>query len=473
VLALWAQGWLGAIGVPVNPALQGNTLRHVLNDSGATVLVTEAAKLPRLAELGDSAGALRQVVLVDPVADGQDADEQSAAAMPGRTMHDWGDLADAAPVPPAAIRFADPYMIMYTSGTTGPSKGVVISHHYYYCYGAPLVDRLGWTVDSHLYTPLPLYHAGAQNAVVLPALLAGARVTVRERFSASSFWTDICDVGATHTHVIGAIARILERQPVQDAETRHRLETFWCGPPPADVERFAERFRVAVLWQGFGMTESFSNQMVPARLHAPGKAANCIGRPTELYEAEVVDELDVPVPADGASVGELVVRAKLPFAMMSGYWGRPDVTAEKFRNLWFHTGDLVTRDAEGYFFLWGRTSDAIRSRGENVSAFEIEQECLQHADVEQAAAFGVPGDLGDEDVKVDVVLSPGTTTSAADLATYLRERLAPFMMPRYIQVRAELPTTATQKIEKYRLRAEGVGGAQYDGGSSGRRSGRA
>ena len=134
---------------------------------------------------------------------------------------------------------------------------------------------------------------------------------------------------------------------------------------------------------------------------------------------------------------------------------------------------LVTCDAEGYFFLWGRTSDAIRSRGENVSAFEIEQECLQHADVEQAAAFGVPGDLGDEDVKVDVVLSPGTTTSAADLATYLRERLAPFMMPRYIQVRAELPTTATQKIEKYRLRAEGVGGAQYDGGSFGRRSGRA
>lgn len=462
VLTLWSQGWLGSIGVPVNPAHRGATLAHILNDCGAQVVVTERDRLPVIARLRADLTHLRTIVVLP-----EDVDGPLACA--GFEAVAWDTVAEHEPIEPAAVAFSDPYMIMYTSGTTGPSKGAVVSHHYYYCWGAPLVDQLGWTPESHLYTPLPLYHAGALNAVLLPALLAGARVTIRERFSASRFWQDITEVGATHVQVIGTIANILARQAPSEYDRAHNLVTFWVGPPPADPDAFAKRFGVELLWQGFGMTEAYPNQMVRADKH-PDKPINCIGRPTPLFDLEILDDDDLPVPADGHSVGEISVRPKLPYSMMTEYWNNPEATALRMRNFFFHTGDLGTMDEEGYICLWGRKDDAIRRRGENVSAFELEREVMSHPDVEMAAAYGVPGDLGEDDIKVDIVVAKGSALHPEQLVDYLRTRVADFMLPRYVQIRTTFPMTGSQRIEKYKLRAEGTGHADLDRGSGGARA---
>lgn len=186
-----------------------------------------------------------------------------------------------------------------------------------------------------------------------------------------------------------------------------------------------------------------------------------------------MDDDDLPVPADGASVGEIAFRPRLPFAMMTCYWNNPEATAQRFRNFYFHSGDLATIDAEGYLFLWGRKDDAIRYRGENVSAFELEREVLSHPAVRLAAAFGVPGELGEDDIKVDVVLAARQALTPEALLAHLRGRVADFMLPRYIQFRGELPMTGSQRIEKYKLKAEGIANADFDRGPAGTRPARA
>lgn len=454
VATLWGQGWHGGIGVPLNPGHRASTLHHIVSDSGARVLVVQAGKLAELEPIAKTIPAVETIVVVG---------EGEFPRWQGPTFVGWDELlASAELVPPAPeLSFADHYMMMYTSGTTGPSKGVLMSHHHHYCYAVPLVDNIGWGEDDHLYTTLPLFHTAALNTVLLPGLAAGARVTIRERFSASGFWRDVADCGATHVLLIGAMGNILMRQDVQPGEAEHRVRTLWCVPPPSDLPAFVERFRVQVFWQGWGMTEAYPNQLVPDH---PDKAKNCIGRSTELFDLRVVDELDVDVPADGTTIGEIVVRPNLPYAMMTEYRNHPEATAAAFRNLWFHTGDLAAIDEEGYVYFWGRKKDAIRRRGENISAFELEQEVLTHPAVAQAAAIGVPSELGEEDVKIDVVLVPGATVTGEELVAHLEQRVPHFMLPRYVQFRDALPMTPSERVEKYRLKAEGLGGVHYDAG---------
>lgn len=456
VTALWSQGWLGSVGVPINTGLRSTALLHALNNSGAKVLVIESERLQQLEELTAQLTSLETVVIVGH------ADE---SALGGLTTRDWNDLMDnAAELPPADVEFSDPFIMMFTSGTTGPAKGVVTSHHHHYCYSVPLVDNLNWGPGSHLYTPLPLFHAAAHNTVLLPGLVAGAEVTIRRRFSATEFWSDVTQTGATHALLIGALGNILARQHPVPAEQAHRLETLWCGPPPTDREGFASRFGVDLLYQGYAMTEVYPCQLV--RDH-PDKPANCVGRASELFELDLVDPDDAPVARDGRTVGEIVVRPKLPFAMMTEYHENPTATAHAFRNLWFHTGDLARMDQDGYVLLEGRGGDAIRRRGENISASEIERQVLTHPGVELAAAFGVPSDLGEDDVKLDVVLRGGARLDAVELLEFLRDRLPNFALPRYIQFRTELPLTPSLRVEKHRLRSEGILNADHDSGNRG------
>jgi crotonobetaine/carnitine-CoA ligase len=449
---LWGQAWQGGIGVPINAEHRTSTLQYQLAHSEASVIVTQASKLENLERIAGGLDALRAVIVVG---------DEEYPTWPGPEFVRWDDLLRAAdPLPRADVAFSDPYLIMYTSGTTGPSKGVVMSHHHHYCYSAPLVDLLSFTPADHLYTPLPLFHTAAHNTMLLPALFAGAQVTIRERFSASAFWGDVGQCGATFVLLIGAMGNILLRRPSLPDERSHQVKALWCVPPPED--EFAERFGVDVLWQGWGMTEAYPNQM--RYVHAPGKPRNCIGRTTELFDLKVVDEDDIEVPRDGATIGEIVVRPNLPYAMMTEYFKNPEATAQATRNLWFHTGDHAAMDADGFLLFHGRKKDAIRRRGENISAHELELEVMSHPAVKQAAAYGVPAELGEEDVKIDVVLMEGRELTAAELVAHLRARVPGFMLPRYVQFRDEFPLTASQRVEKYRLKAEGTAGAHYDAG---------
>jgi crotonobetaine/carnitine-CoA ligase len=456
IAVVWGQGWRGEVSVPINPALKGTHLLHILQHTRAKVLVIDALKLPDLEEVAPELTHLREVVIVGDI---------DAPTWPGLHFHRWADLWSAARLaPPAQVDFSAPIAVVFTSGTTGPAKGVVISHHQYYCYAALNVDNHEWDADSHIYTPLPLCHTAAHLAVFVPGFMAGARVTIAERFSASRFWPEVAACGATHASLMGATANILMRQPVAAAERQHRLRTLSVQPPPADLQAFEQRFGVRVLWQAYGQTEGYYNQRT---IWQTDKPRSCVGKPSPLFDLEILDDDDVPLPHDGRTIGEIAVRPRQPYVMLTEYFDNPAATIAAFRNQWFHTGDLGSIDADGFLYLTGRKKDSIRRRGENVSASEVEQVALTHPAIVQAAVFAVPAELGEDDIKLDVVLAQDTKATAADIAQFLTSRIAVFMRPRYIQIRESLPMTPTQRVEKYRLQQEGIAGAHYDGGPGG------
>lgn len=449
IAAVWGRAWSGGVSAPLNPGLKGAALVHALNTCRARALVIEQDKLGELKAVHADLPHLEHIIVV-----GEGDLEHSAVR--------WDTLlAGARPSPAANVAFSDPLAIMFTSGTTGPAKGVVVSHHHYYCYAAPNVDNHRWGPDDHLYTPLPLCHASAHMSLFMPAFMAGARVTIAPRFSASRFWQDLAACGATHVSLMGATGNILARQPPSPHDRAHKVRTLAVSPPPQDLDAFEQRFGVKVLWQAYGQTEGYYNQRVLTQFDKP---RDCVGRTLPLYEMDVLDEGDAAVPHDGRSIGEIVVRPREPYAMAIRYFGDDAATVEAFRNQWFHTGDLGAIDEDGFVYLRGRKKDAIRRRGENVSATEVEGAALSHPQVTQAAAFAVPSELGEDDIKLDVVLAPGARLSADALAHFLAPLLATYMRPRYIQVRDALPLTPSLRVEKYRLRAEGAAGAHYDAG---------
>jgi crotonobetaine/carnitine-CoA ligase len=454
IACVWGAGWSGALGVPINTALIGARLSAQLIHADTAVLVVESSKMEDLAAIAPKLVGTRHIVVVG---------DGDFPRWPGPAFHRWDDLfAQGGVAAPVDARFSDPLMIMYTSGTTGASKGVVISHYHYWCYAAPNVDNHRWGPGDHLYTPMPLCHASAHMALLVPGLIAGAQVTICDRFSPSRFWREIAEAGATHVTIIGAAGAILAQRPPSSEERGHRLRTIACSPPPTDIRDFEQRFGARVLWQAYGMTEGY---FCHRTLDQPERARTSIGRASPIFSVEVLDENDEVLAHDGVSVGEIAVRPILPYSMITEYFRNPDATAAAFRNLWFHTGDLGLVDPDGSIHLRGRKKDSIRRRGENVSAAELESEIMAHPAVKLAAAFAVPSELGEDDIKVDLVLADGATLAPAALIEWIEQRLPAFMIPRYLQYRDELPLTPSQRIEKYRLQQEGVTAADYDGGA--------
>jgi crotonobetaine/carnitine-CoA ligase len=381
--------------------------------------------------------------------DGGDVPSE-ARGVPVAEYPGWGDAVD-----PAAIGPGDTIAILYTSGTTGPSKGVCCPHAQFYWWGVNTAAILDVRQDDVLYTCLPLFHTNALNTFV-QALLHGARFELGPRFSASRFWSRLVDAEATVTYVLGAMVSILAKRPPGIHDRAHRVRAALAPATPPDLfPVFEERFGVRLL-DGHGMTET--NVVLGPRdgEQRPG----AMGRVLPGFEAKVVDEDDVEVP-DGEA-GELVMRADEPFAFATGYWGLPQQTVEAWRNLWFHSGDRVIRDADGYFRFVDRIKDAIRRRGENVSAWEVEQVLQSHPDVAAAAVIPVPSDLGEDDVMACVVARPGAVLDHVELLRHCEPRLAYFAVPRYVEILDELPLTENGKVRKFVLRARGVTDATWD-----------
>jgi carnitine-CoA ligase len=452
ISAVWGNGWIGGFTAVLNPGHRNDMLAYLLAHCQASVVVADASRVAELELIADKLEHVRVVVVVG------DGDYPSWGRI---EFVRWQPAVDAAePLPAENVRFGDPLMLMYTSGTTGQSKGVVMSHHHYLCFPAQTAASMGWGPETHLYTPMPLYHVQAHNLGVVGAVETGAQVTVRPRFSASKFWSDAGECGATHSVIIGATANILLRQPEGPFERDHSLEWVLCAPAPSDPEGFERRFGVQLSFRNYGLTEVNPTMREPFKVDKP---VSCVGRVGRLHEVEVLDEHDLPVAHDGTSIGEICVRPNYPFVMMTEYYRNPEATVAAWRNLWFHTGDLGSLDTDGYLYVRGRIKDSIRRRGENVSAVELETIAMEHPDVSLAAAFGVPASIGDEDIKLDVV-PLGESLDVASLVDWLRSQVAHFMVPRYIQIRSELPMTPSQRVQKYLLQAEGVAGADYDSG---------
>lgn len=440
--------WLGAIAVPINTALRGPQLAHVLADADPTILVAE----PSAQDLhlhGPPPQSLERIWTIG------DATEPLWPAIPHARFRAGGDLLDPRPVRPG-----DTLVILYTSGTTGPSKGVCCPHAQFYWWGVLTGTHLELREADVLYSVLPLFHTNALNTF-FQALIAGATYVIGERFSASAFWQEVREADATVTYLLGTMVHILLERPAAADDRAHRTRVALAPATPAGhAERFADRFGVRVV-DGYGSTETNLVLCNTIGSYVPG----ALGRVVEGFEAKVVDDDDVEVPA--GTPGELVVRHHQPFSVATGYYGRPEETAKAWRNLWFHTGDCVVRDAGGVFHFVDRQKDAIRRRGENISSWEVEQALLAHPDVAMAAVVGVAAEVGEDEVMAFVVAHGDTALEPVDLVAHCESRLAYFAIPRYIEFCAELPLTENGKVRKHVLRERGVGPLTWDREASG------
>ena len=429
ILRLWlACGWLGAALVPVNTALRGEGLRHALTSARARAVALESPLREHVAEAGFE---------------------------PTWVLDEDGLPAPTRPVPPHAVGPGDTCAILYTSGTTGPAKGVLCPHAQWYWWGIKTGEVLGIERDSVLYTNLPLFHTNALNAF-WQALVAGATYVLGPRFSASAFWGRLARSRATVTYLLGAMVSILLRTPPGEHDRAHRARVALAPATPPELhEPFFERFGVRLV-DGWGSTETnivIANALDHLR---PGT----LGYVLDGFEARVADEYDAPLH-DGTP-GELLVRHREPFSFASGYDGLPETTADAWRNLWFHTGDRVVRDPDGTFRFVDRLKDVIRRRGENVSSFEVEQALLAHEDVVAAAVVPVPSELGEDEVLACVVPRAGAALDPPELVRFCEPRLPRFALPRFVDVLSELPLTASGKVEKHLLRERGVSPTTWD-----------
>ena len=432
LLDLWLGcAWLGALYVPVNTALRGGQLEHVLRDAGARLLVVEPDLLPALDAVRGGLPGLEQLWRFDDY--------------PG----------PGEPIAATEARPGDTCTILYTSGTTGPAKGVLCPNAQWYWWGVATGEILGVTEDDVLYTCLPLFHTNALNTFV-QALVTGAVFVPGPRFSASQLWRRLAESDATVTYLLGAMVHILAKREPDEYERAHRVRIALAPATPAALyEPFRDRFGVELV-DGWGSTEA---NVVLSTAQA-GAPAGSMGGITPGFDARVVDEDDDEVAA--GTPGELVVRADEPYAFANGYHGLPEKTLESWRNLWLHTGDRVVRDANGWFWFVDRLKDSIRRRGENISSYEVEAVLAAHPDVAAVAVVPVPSELGEDEVLACVVQRAGAALEPAELIRFCETRLAYFAIPRYIELVAELPLTANGKIEKYRLRERGVTNETWD-----------
>ena len=438
--------FLGAVVVPINVASRGLQLHHILGNCGAQLLVIEDELAECLDGIDAAALPLEAVWVVGKVGRVRFA---GAVALP----------CGGEPIHAAAMAAGDLAAIVYTSGTTGPSKGVCCPHGQLYWWGANTADVLSVTQDDRLYTILPLFHVNALNTVY-QALITGATVIVGTRFSASGLLPALIEHRATVTYLLGAMVPILLSRPPSDLDRAHAVRVaLGPGVPERFHEPFAERFKMPLV-EGYGSTET--NFVIAGR---PGEgAASGMGRLRPGFAARVVDERDEPV--DAGVAGELILRADEPFAFSNGYFGMPEKTVEAWRNLWFHTGDRVHQEADGSFRFIDRMKDAIRRRGENISSFEVEQVLLAHPAIASAAVFPVRAEMAEDEVMAVIVAAPGATINEAELVEFCRPRLSYFAIPRYIEVTDSFPVTESGKVRKHLLIERGVTAAAWDRSAS-------
>ena len=447
VVTFFAALKLGAVQVPINTAYKGEFLRHQLADSGAKVFVVQGEFASRAVEVvgDDATPELTYCITVDP----------PDAVIDARPTISWQDALSAAsddPVADVSVRPSDLACFIYTAGTTGPSKGCMLSHNYIVSLADQIARAWQRRPDDVIFTPLPLFHFNAISVCVVGTLLVGGRAAIERRFSVSNFWPEIKRTDATMVSILGSPAILIANADDHPDQQGHRLRLCAAAPMPPDTDRaWRERFGCKTFSAGYGLTEASLISMLDAgEPNKPGAS----GKPNHHeFDVRLVDDDDVEVAS--GEVGEIVCRPTGPNLMFAGYWNRPDSTVDATRNLWFHTGDLGRIDEDGYIYFVDRKKDALRRRGENISSFEMEKVLFGHSAIRDAAVHAVASPLGEDDVKVTVVLQEGATVTEEELCRWVAERVPYFAIPRYVEFRADLPRNPVGRVLKYQLREEG------------------
>jgi crotonobetaine/carnitine-CoA ligase len=452
VWAWYGCALLGATMVPVNNTYLGEMFDYVLRDSGCRGLIVHIELAAAVDTLSPPTRAQLDWIVVAETPSGL-PEAGSAALDPHPEFEPFDALLEfEGDDPEVACDHRDIQTIMYTSGTTGPSKGVVMPNGHFFASAMVFLRALGLQRDDVLFTPLPLFHGLASRLGVLPCLMVGAEVVIAPRFSASQFWEQVCKADATVAHTIFSLPPMLKAQPVSPWETRHRLRAMYNSNYDPEFE---ERFKVRVV-EAYGLTETGLTIYSEWPERRPGSC----GRVDQDWEARIVGD-DGRELAPGES-GELIVRPRLPWIMMRGYLNKPEATLESIRDLWFHTGDYARRDEDGYVYFSGRKKERIRRRGENISAWDIEKIVGDHPQVFECAALAYPSPVGEDDVRLLVVPAQGASIEPLPLMAWLEAQLPPLMVPRYIEIVDRLPRTPSNKVEKYKLMSDGLTPGVWD-----------
>jgi crotonobetaine/carnitine-CoA ligase len=420
---------LGAVMVPINTFIKGESLSYILSQSESQFLFYDWEYEEIVLELDPPISTIQTDHTLENIT-AFSLDFQSAEVRPESLMS-----------------------IIYTSGTTGLPKGVQLSHYSYVNTGNQTRDRmLLVTEEDILYTCLPLFHCNAQQITVMGALVSGATIALSPRFSASRFWEEIQFHQATVFNYIGSILTVLNKREPCDREKNNSVTRAFGGAAPKEIWReFEDRFGLTII-EGYGLTEVAT---VCLCNHPDKTRVGSIGVPLEHVDVTVLR--NDGTHAKPNELGEIAVRSKVEHTIFSGYYKKPEATSKALKNGWFYSGDRGYYDEEGFFYFLDRMKDSIRYRGENISSYEVEQIVNKHPLVKESAAIGVPSELGEDDVKVIITVKDVSTFDYEAFIRYCEEKMAYFMIPRYVEIKKKLPKTATERVQKFELRKEGIG----------------
>jgi carnitine-CoA ligase len=455
--------WLGtAVGglveVPINTAYEGEFLRHQTVTVQPRWAVIDDVFAQRFVAIESLARRIEKFWVIDTGSASAAIDLLRAN---GWQASPWDDLLQST----VTGRLPDPdptslASIFFTSGTTGPSKGVAMPHSQMFFFGEEVVALMRLTREDTYLTCTPLFHGNAQFMAAYPAFVAGAAVVVRPKFSASRWVDYLRENDVTVTNLIGVMMDFVWKTAPRPDDASNSLRCVYSAPTASSVlKQFMDRFGIEAFVDAFGLTETCAPILSPYGEIRPPGAAGLVA--SDWFEIRLVDpETDREVPT--GEIGELVVRYKQPWTCSLGYYGMPEKTVEAWRNLWFHTGDALRRDEEGWYYFVDRYKDALRRRGENISSYEVEQALLGHPAVTECAVIGVPADVdAGEDEVLAVVVASGPL-SADELWDFCRGKIPAFAVPRFVRFVDALPKTPSEKVRKAVLRDSGITADTYD-----------
>jgi crotonobetaine/carnitine-CoA ligase len=443
---------LGAVHVPVNTAYKGEFLRHQFADAGCEIMIAEADYALRVVEIADGLPAGRGLLVAG------DGALPACATLKVEPLAD-AFVDDATPIPdsntPTSL-----CMLIFTGGTTGPSKGCMISHNYACNLARQVLKRENRTETDVNWTPLPLFHMNATAGTILSCMMVGAGVAIFPRFSVSKFWDDVERSGATVVNLLGSMIGFIGNAPDCDAGKRYfgKLKAVRGSPFPPELQaKWKDRFGVKYVGSnGYGLTEAARVTSLPDGVDAPPGSS---GKVNEDFDVRIFDDDDNELPVGVA--GEIVVRPRHPGIMFDGYWNRPEDTLRIMKNMWLHTGDIGKFDEKGFFYFVDRKKDYLRRRGENISSYEMEATLKAHPAIKDVAVHAVLADSEDE-VKATAVLVEGATLTEEQYCLWCAERVPYFAVPRFFEFREDLPRNPVGRVLKYQLRDEGCTPLTWD-----------
>jgi carnitine-CoA ligase len=440
----WVYFWLGAarigaVSAVVNAANKGDFLLHTLRLSQAKVIFTDAERRPRVDEVADRLDTVTSIVVQD--------DSLSSA------------LARGGSGPDSSTRADEVGSLFFTSGTTGPSKAVATTWHYLFSVAATVASAWELAPGDVLWTAMPLFHLSAAPSVLAPMLVGGTTV-LASAFHPGEVWDDIRAHGAIGFAGAGAMISMLQNLPADSRDAQLPLRFISAAPIDAHSYRDIEKRYGCRIVTMYGMTEAFP---IVVKSVADEGVPGTSGRPNPNFDVRIVDADGNPLPA--GAVGEIACRPRYPHVMSEGYvtpGGTPGLLQVDSHQEWFRTGDMGRLDADQNLTYVDRMKDSLRRRGENISSVEVETVVMRHPAVLEAAAVGVPSELGEDDILLIVTLRPGAALDCAELLDFCAARMPYFCVPRFVETVNELPKNSIGRIRKDLLRNRGLNPGVWD-----------